>query len=145
MSTSLAPKPSRAELAEAALRAATELSIILGAKDKPREDYIFQFREALHNSMAGWVNEGGTGRLTDALTARLYFDAMEKTKGRSVKSLEEYLENLTNIVHLFDKFDESVKEPASLREMCEFALALHTLLIGDAYGRLSHWKHKELL
>jgi len=140
----LAAKPSRAELADAALKAATELGIMIKKEVDVRDDRISQFRDILHQTTEGWLNEK-TDRLTDALTARLYFAAYEQAHGNTAKSLDEFLANIRSMLRDFDDFDEKRKDLNALQEMLKFALALHTLLIGEAYGHLSHWKHKELL
>lgn len=135
-------KPSRAQLADSALRAATELGIMLRAHDGAKVEYVIQFRDALHETTSDWLNE--EIGVTDALTARLYFDALEKTQGSSAKSVNEFFAGVRTVVGRFDEFDPERARRETLQEMMKFALALHTLLISDAYSQLSHWKHSEL-
>ena len=140
----LATRPSRTVLADAALKAATELGILLQAGAEARLDRISQFSDILHRTTDGWLDERHA-RLTDAQTARLYLDAIEQSRGSAASSVDEFLTNIRAMVLEFDNFETSRKNEATPREMLKFALALHTLLIADAYGRLSHWKRKALL
>lgn len=141
-------KPSRTELANAALEAATELGIMMNKSGEPQIDRISDFRLVLHQTTEGWLDDG-KDHPTDALTARLYFDALEQSHGDmgrtdNAKSVDDFLARIKGVVQDFDDFDEKRKDPTALQEMLKFALALHTLLVGEAYGRISHWKHKEL-
>jgi hypothetical protein len=140
----LATRPSRTQLADAALKAATELGILLRAQTDAKLERISRFSDVLHRTTEGWLDERHA-RLTDAQTARLYLDAIEQSRGRAANSVDEFLTNIRTMILEFDNFDASRKDEVTLREMLKFALALHTLLITDAYGRLSHWKRKELL
>jgi hypothetical protein len=140
----LATRPSRAQLADVALKAATELGILLRPGTDAKLERISQFRDVLHRTTDGWLDERHA-RLTDAQTARLYLDAIEQSKGSAANSVDEFLTNIRKMILEFDNFETSRRDAATLREMLKFALALHTLLIADAYGRLSHWKRKELL
>ena len=140
----LATRPSRTQLADAALKAATELGILLRADTDAKLERISQFRDVLHQTTDGWLDERHA-RLTDAQTARLYLDAIEQSRGSAASSVDEFLANIRTMILEFDNFEASRRDETTLREMLKFALALHTLLIADAYGRLSHWKRKELL
>lgn len=140
----LQAKPSRAELADAALKAATELGLML--KDQTPADLarVAQFRDVLHQTTEGWL-DNKIGKLTDAQTARLYLDAYEQAHGSAAKSIDEFLINIRGVLQDFDNLEQKKQDQDVLKEMLKFTLALHTLLIGEAYGRLSHWNHKELL
>jgi hypothetical protein len=137
-------KPSRSELADAALKAATELGILIHSGSQARTDRISHFRDVLHLTTEGWLDEH-TGRLTDALTARLYFDAIEQTKGHAAETVEDFRRNVKQVVETFDRFGSGTGDQNALQEMMNFALAFHTLLISEAYSRLSNWKHQGLL
>ena len=139
----LATRPSRTQLADAALKAATELGILLRAATDAKLERISQFSDVLHRTTEGWLDERHA-RLTDAQTARLYLDAFEQSRGSAANSVDEFLTNIRTMILEFDDFDASRRDEATLRKMLKFALALHTLLIADAYGRLSHWKRREL-
>jgi len=145
MTTGLTPSLSRTDLAEAALSAATELEAMIQSRDDAEMSRITHFRDVLRCSTEGWNDsQGKTGRLTDALTARLYFDALQST-GNKTTSLDEFLAEVSSVITTFDSIASKQYDIDKLRDMRKFALALHTLIIGDAYGRISHWKHQGLL
>lgn len=136
--------PARAILADAALKAATELGLLLKAGNEPRLDQISRFRDVLHQTTENWLN-GTAGQLTDASTARLYLHAVEQSRGSIPSSMDDFLASMRTVVKDFDDFEQKLDNHEALRAMLGFALSLHTLLIGEAYSRVTHWKHKELL
>lgn len=134
--------PPRALLADAALKAATELGLLLKPGSEPRLDQIARFRDVLHQTTENWLS-GTPGQLTDASTARLYLHAVEQSRGSAPKSMDDFLNSMRTVVADFDDFEHKLENQAALRAMLEFALSLHTLLIGEAYNRVTHWKHRE--
>jgi hypothetical protein len=134
--------PPRALLADAALKAATELGLLLKPGSDPRLDQIVRFREVLHQTTQNWLS-GMAGQLTDGSTARLYMHAVEQSRGSAPSSMEDFLSSMRDVVAEFDDFEHKLDNQAALRAMLEFALSLHTLLIGEAYNRVTHWKHRE--
>lgn len=136
--------PTRAVLADAALKAATELGILLNNGNEPRIDQIKKFRDALHQTTGSWLEEA-SGRLTDASTARLYLQAVQRSQAGVPSSPVEFLKAMRNVLKDFDNIQTTRNNPEALHGMLQFALALHTLLIRDQYNRLAHWKHKQFL
>lgn len=133
--------PTRALLADVALKAATELGVLLSNGNEPRIDQINKFRDALHQTTEDWLEET-SGHLTDASTARLYLQAVQRSRDGVSSSPAEFLNAMRSVLKDFDDIQTTRKNPESLRGMLQFALALHTLLIRDQYNRLAHWKHK---
>ncbi|MBU6298650.1 MAG: hypothetical protein KGJ79_11655 [Alphaproteobacteria bacterium] len=136
--------PTRAVLADAALKAATELGILMNNDNDPRIDQINRFRDVLHQTTGDWLEEA-SGRLTDASTARLYLQAVQRSQAGAPKSPAEFLKAMRSVLKDFDDIQTTRNNPEALRGMLQFALALHTLLIRDQYSRLVHWKHKQFL
>lgn len=134
--------PTRALLADAALKAATELGILLKSGNEPRIDQINKFRDVLHQTTGNWLAET-SGRPTDASTARLYLQAVQRSHPDVPSSPAEFLGAMRNVLNDFDNIQTTRKNPEALRGMLQFALALHTLLVRDQYYRLAHWKHKQ--
>jgi hypothetical protein len=137
-------KPTRALLADVALKAATELGILLSDGNEPRIDQINKFRDALHQTTEDWLAET-SGRLTDASTARLYLQAVRRSQAGVTSSPSEFLNAMRSVLKDFDDIQTTRNNPEALRGMLQFTLALHTLLIRDQYNRLAHWKHKQFL
>lgn len=136
--------PTRAVLADAALKAATELGILMNNDNESRINQINKFRDVLHQTAGKWLEET-SGRLTDASTARLYLQAVQRSQAGVPNSLAEFLKAMRNVLKDFDDIQTTRNNPEALRGMLQFALALHTLLISDQYDHLVHWKHKQFL
>jgi hypothetical protein len=134
--------PPRAALADAALKAATELGLLLKSGNDPRLNHIAHFRDVLHQTTENWLS-GNAGQLTDASTARLYLHAVEQSRGSVPSSMDDFLTSMRTVVKDFDDFEQKLDNRNALQEMLNFALSLHTLLIGEAYNRVTNWKHKE--
>lgn len=142
MPTERTGTPPRAVLADAALKAATELGLLLKSGSDPRLDQITRFRDVLHQTTENWLT-GNAGQLTDASTARLYLHAVEQTRGSVPSSMDDFLNSMRTVVKDFDDFEQKQNDHDALQAMLNFALSLHTLLISEAYNRVTHWKHKE--